>query len=111
MGQFFQGFVPAWLAREILIGKTSVNGDLWRSIITVSICLAFNAFYEFIEWAVALGNGKDAEAFLGTQGDIWGAQPDMGLALYGAVFSLLMLSASHNRQLKDVTQQETMVAH
>lgn len=110
VGHFFQGFVPALLAREILIRKSVVNGDLWRSIIIVSICLAFSAFYELIEWWVALGSGEDAEAFLGTQGYIWDTQSDMGLALLGAVCSLLLLSASHDRQLKDVTRQASQTA-
>jgi putative membrane protein len=102
VGHFFQGFVPALLAREILIRKSVVNGDLWRSIVVVSICLAFSAFYELIEWWVALASGEDAEAFLGTQGYVWDTQSDMGLALLGAVCSLFVLSALHNSQLKNV---------
>ncbi|MBV1871358.1 MAG: DUF2238 domain-containing protein, partial [Gammaproteobacteria bacterium] len=74
LGHFFQGFVPALLAREILIRKTVVNGEHWRSIIIISICLAFSAFYELIEWWVALASGEDAEAFLGTQGYVWDTQ-------------------------------------
>jgi putative membrane protein len=100
VGHFFQGFVPALLAREILIRKNVVNGDFWRNIIIVSICLAFSAFYELIEWWVALLSGEDAEAFLGTQGYIWDTQSDMGLALLGAICSLFLLSTFHNRQLK-----------
>nr|WP_202819677.1 DUF2238 domain-containing protein [Thaumasiovibrio occultus] len=99
VGHFFQGFVPALLAREILIRKNVVNGDVWRNVIIVSICLAFSAFYELIEWWVALATGEDAEAFLGTQGYVWDTQSDMALALLGAVCSLLLLSAFHNRQL------------
>ncbi len=105
VGHFFQGFVPALLVREILMRKSVVNGDLWRSIIIVSICLAFSAFYELIEWWVALGTGENAEAFLGTQGYVWDTQSDMGLALFGAVCSLLVLSAPHNNQLKNVTSR------
>ena len=100
LGHFFQGFVPALLAREILIRKNIVNGDSWRNIIIVSICLAFSAFYELIEWWVALASGEDAEAFLGTQGYIWDTQSDMWLALIGAVCCLLFLSALHDRQLR-----------
>ncbi|MCG8039107.1 MAG: DUF2238 domain-containing protein [Candidatus Thiodiazotropha taylori] len=105
VGHFFQGFVPALLAREILIRKEVINGDVWRSIIIVSICLAFSAFYELIEWWVALATGEDAEAFLGTQGYVWDTQSDMGLALFGAIVSLIVLSVPHNRQLKCVTGQ------
>lgn len=102
LGHFAQGFVPALLAREILIRKKVVNGDYWRAFIIVSICLAFSAFYELIEWWVALASGENAEAFLGTQGYVWDTQSDMGLALLGAVSALLLLSALHNRQLKRV---------
>ncbi|XPF93987.1 DUF2238 domain-containing protein [Colwellia sp. RE-S-Sl-9] len=99
VGHFFQGFVPALLAREILIRKHVVNGDKWRNIIIVAICLAFSAFYELIEWWVALSTGEDAEAFLGTQGYIWDTQSDMMWALSGAIISLLVLSKIHNKQL------------
>jgi putative membrane protein len=99
VGHFFQGFVPALLAREILTRKNVVNGDFWRNVIIISICLAFSAFYELIEWWVALASGEDAEAFLGTQGYIWDTQSDMGLALLGAICSLLILSKIHDRQL------------
>jgi putative membrane protein len=103
IGHFAQGFVPALLAREILIRKQVVNGDIWRNLFIVSICLAFSAFYELIEWWVALASGEDAEAFLGTQGYVWDTQSDMFLALIGAVCSLMLLSKIHDRQLKSVT--------
>ena len=99
VGHFFQGFVPALLAREILIRKQVVNGDVWRSYIILSICLAFSAFYEMIEWWVALLSGEDATAFLGTQGYVWDTQSDMAWALFGAVCSLLLLSRWHDKQL------------
>lgn len=102
VGHLFQGFVPALLAREILIRKAVVNGDLWRNVIVVSICLAFSAFYELIEWWVALASGTGAEAFLGTQGYIWDTQSDMGWALFGAILCLFILSIPHNKQLKNV---------
>jgi putative membrane protein len=102
VGHFVQGFVPALLAREILIRKNVVNGDYWRAYIIISICLAFSAFYELLEWIVALASGESADAFLGTQGYIWDTQSDMGLALLGAVCALLLLSGVHNRQLKSL---------
>ena len=101
-GHFFQGFVPALLAREILIRKEVVKGGAWLSFIVISICLAFSAFYELIEWWVALISGEDAEAFLGTQGYVWDTQSDMGVALLGAICSLLLLSRYHDRLLKIV---------
>jgi putative membrane protein len=103
VGHFFQGFVPALLAREILIRKKVVNGNVWRNVIIVSICLAFSAFYELLEWWVALMSGEDAEAFLGTQGYIWDTQSDMGLALLGAICSLIVLAKIHNHQLKEIS--------
>ncbi len=99
VGHFFQGFVPALLAREILIRKAVVNGAGWRTLFIVSVCLAFSAFYELIEWWVALAVGQNAEAFLGTQGYEWDTQSDMGLALLGALCALVLLSGMHDRQL------------
>ena len=102
VGHFFQGFVPALLAREILLRKNVVNGKGWLNVFVVSICLAFSAFYELIEWWVAVLSGENAEAFLGTQGYIWDTQSDMGIALLGAICSLLLLSKVHDKQLKNV---------
>ena len=99
VGHFFQGFVPALLAREILIRRQVVNGASWRNLFIVSVCLAFSAFYELIEWWVALASGEGAEAFLGTQGYVWDTQSDMGLALLGAICSLALLSKLHDAQL------------
>ena len=99
VGHFFQGFVPALLAREILIRKGVVNGRAWLNVIIVAICLAFSAFYELIEWWVAVASGENAEAFLGTQGYIWDTQSDMALALVGAIMSLIVLAKYHDRQL------------
>lgn len=102
VGHFFQGFVPALLAREILIRKGIVNGKVWLNIIIVAICLAFSAFYELIEWWVAVASGENAEAFLGTQGYIWDTQSDMALALVGAIISLIVLAKYHDRQLAKI---------
>jgi len=99
VGHFFQGFVPALLAREIFIRREVINGTYWRNAMTVSVCLAFSAFYELIEWWVALASGEDAEAFLGTQGYVWDTQSDMGIALLGAIVSLFILARSHDKQL------------
>jgi putative membrane protein len=103
LGHFFQGFMPALLAREILIRKQVVNGKAWRVLFIISLCLAFSAFYELIEWWTAIAVGEDAEAFLGTQGYVWDTQSDMALALLGAVSSLLLLSGVHDKQLKNLT--------
>lgn len=102
VGHFFQGFVPALLAREILLRKQVVNGRGWLTLFVISVSLAFSAFYELIEWWVALLTGENAEAFLGTQGYVWDTQSDMALALFGAICSLLLLSKLHDTQLKYV---------
>jgi len=101
VGHFFQGFEPAILARELLIRKEILQGSkIWLNYIIISIVLAFSAFYELIEWWVALATGEDAEAFLGTQGYMWDTQSDMMYALIGAIAALLLLSSLHDRQLK-----------
>ena len=100
VGHLAQGFIPAILAREILIRKDVVSGSkIWLNYIILSIILGFSAFYELIEWWVALGTGEDAEAFLGTQGYVWDTQSDMMYALIGAVVSLILLSRLHDKQL------------
>ena len=76
----------------------------WLFFLVTCVCLAFSAFYELIEWWVALLSGHGAEAFLGTQGDPWDTQTDMFLALVGAITSLLLLSATHDRQLARMEQ-------
>ncbi len=104
VGHFFQGFVPAMLAREILVRKHVVNGQHWQNLMIVSICLAFSAFYELIEWWVALLSGEEAVAFLGIQGYVWDTQSDMAWALFGAFCALVFLSHYHDRQLKNTEQ-------
>ena len=102
VGHFFQGFVPALIARELLIRKKVVNGQSWLKLFIVSISLAFSAFYELIEWWVALLSGEDAEAFLGTQGYIWDTQSDMAMALIGAIAAIVLLSRQHDKQLNQL---------
>ncbi len=101
VGHFAQGFIPAMVAREILIRKKVVLVRSWLAFLVVCFCLAFSAFYELIEWAVAFASGESAEAFLGTQGYVWDTQSDMGFALVGAVSALLLLGRWHDRQLRN----------
>ena len=103
VGHFAQGFVPAMVAREILLRLGVVNGNGWRFYIIVSICLAVSAFYELLEWWVALLSDEAAESFLGTQGYVWDTQSDMGLALLGAIVALLTLGKWHDRQLETLS--------
>ena len=99
VGHFVQGFIPAVLAREILLRKAVVNGRVWLNFYVICFCLALSACYELIEWLMALLTGTAADAFLGTQGYVWDTQSDMAFALAGAVLSLLLLSRYHDRQL------------
>lgn len=105
VGHLAQGFIPAIIAREVLLRKKVVAGTGWLNFIVISICLAISAFYELIEWWVAVLSGESAEAFLGTQGYIWDTQSDMALALFGAILSLAILSKIHNKQLKMLGDQ------
>ena len=99
IGHFAQGFVPAILAREILIRRDVVRRRGWLFVIVVSICLAVSALYELLEWRVAVMTGSASDAFLGTQGDPWDTQEDMATALVGAITALLVLAPWHERQL------------
>ena len=99
IGHFAQGFVPAMVAREILIRRNVVRGRGWLFFIVVSICLAISAAYELLEWSVSSATGSKGDAFLGTQGDIWDTQKDMTLALIGSIVAQLTLARVHDRQL------------
>jgi putative membrane protein len=113
LGHFAQGFVPAILAREILL-RTSPLGvrvkradgtqrlSRWLGFLVVSVGLAFSALYELIEWVTAVSQGEAAEAFLGTQGDVWDTQKDMATALVGAVLALVLLTGRHDRSMARV---------
>jgi putative membrane protein len=101
LGHLAQGFIPAIVAREILIRNRVIARRGWLGFIVVCICLAISAFYELLEWWVALFSEEAAEAFLGTQGYVWDTQSDMFLAMLGAVLALLLLSRAHDRQLRD----------
>jgi len=99
VGHLAQGFVPAIVAREILLRLTPLRPGGWLAALVASVCLAVSALYELIEWWAALIGGESAEAFLGTQGDVWDTQWDMFLALCGALAALLLLSRAHDRAL------------
>jgi putative membrane protein len=99
IGHFAQGFVPAIVAREILIRKSPLKGSRWLPFLVICFCMAFSAFYEFIEWWTALASGAASDAFLGTQGDPWDTQWDMFTAMVGAITALVSLPRLHDRQL------------
>lgn len=106
VGHFAQGFMPAIYAREILLRTTPLKRGGWLFTIVVCICLAVSAFYELIEWWVAIGTGTAADSFLGAQGDPWDTQKDMLLCLVGSITGLLTLSRLHDRSLAEVWQKE-----
>ena len=101
LGHFAQGFVPAIIAREILIRKQVIPSPGWRNFFIICFCLGFSAFYELIEWWVALVSGEAADSFLGAQGYLWDTQSDMAWALLGAIIALVVLARLHDRQLRE----------
>ena len=105
LGHLAQGFIPAIVIREILIRNSVVVVRAWLSFIVVSICLAISAFYELIDWWVALLSEEAADSFLGTQGYVWDTQSDMFLALLGAIFALFIFSGNHDRQIRRLATQ------
>ena len=104
IGHLAQGFVPAILAREVLL-RTSPFGQIkskWLPVCVTAICLAFSAFFEMIEWWSAVAGGDSTVDFLGTQGDIWDAQWDMFCALVGALAAQVLLWRAHDRSMRTV---------
>jgi putative membrane protein len=99
LGHVMQGLVPAIISREVFLRKQIVNGRGWLFFIVTCVCLAISAFYELIEWWVAVSSGTAADDFLATQGDVWDTQWDMFSALCGAVAGQLLLARWHERQL------------
>jgi putative membrane protein len=102
LGHVMQGFVPAIIAREVILRLGVLNRKKWLPFLVVCVCLAISAFYELVEWWTALLSGSAADDFLGSQGDVWDTQSDMCLALIGAVFALLLLSHFHDRALRKI---------
>lgn len=100
VGHLAQGFVPAMVAREILLRTSPLRPGKWLGFLVVCVCLAISAGYELFEWASALAFGGASDDFLGSQGDIWDAQTDMACALIGACVALLSLSRLQDRQLE-----------
>lgn len=100
LGHLMQGFVPAMVAREVIVRLEVLKRKKWLPFLVVSICLGISAFYELIEWWTALAGGAASMDFLGTQGDVWDTQSDMFFALIGAICALLFLSALHDRAIR-----------
>ena len=106
VGHFAQGFVPAMVAREVMIRLSVVRTRGWLNFLVVCFCLAVSAFYELLEWAVAALTGESAEAFLGTQGYIWDTQTDMLMALIGAITAIVILGAVHDKRLQKFVRSD-----
>ena len=100
LGHLVQGFVPAIIAREIIMRRAIIQSRAWCDFFAVCFCLAFSAFYELLEWWVALLSEEAAEAFLGTQGYAWDTQSDMGWALFGALLAISLLGKYHIEQMR-----------
>ena len=103
LGHFAQGFVPAIIAREVLLRRSPLQRGKWLFFLVVCVCLAISASYELIEWLAALLGGSSADAFLGTQGDVWDTQWDMFMAGVGALSALVLLPRVHDRQLEELS--------
>jgi putative membrane protein len=101
VGHFVQGFVPAMITREIVVRKNVFTSTRWRDFFIVCFCLGFSAFYELIEWWVALLSEDAADSFLGTQCYNWDTQSDMAWALIGAVLALVLLGRWHDKQMSE----------
>lgn len=104
LGHVAQGFIPAIVAREILLRTSSLKSGKWLFFVVTCVCLAISAVYEILEWWVTLASGSDAVAFLATQGDIWDTQWDMFLALLGAIAAQLLLAGWHDRSMRRLNQ-------
>ncbi|MEZ5523366.1 MAG: DUF2238 domain-containing protein [Pseudomonadales bacterium] len=104
LGHLAQGFVPAMLVREILIRRSPLQAGKWLFFIVLCVCLAISAFYELIEWWVAIAAQQGAVEFLGTQGDVWDTQSDMFMALIGACLAQLLLRRCHDRGIRRLEQ-------
>ena len=99
LGHLAQGFVPALVAREIFVRQGIVKRGAWPSVLAVAIALSVSLIYELIEWGAAVAMGQGADAFLGTQGDPWDTQSDMGMAFLGATIAMLLFSTWQDRQI------------
>lgn len=105
LGHLLQGLVPAMIAREVLLRKRVVPSRGWMSFFILCFVLALSASYELIEWGAAMVSEKGAEAFLGTQGDVWDTQTDMLFALIGGILALGLLTKLHDKQLSYISDK------
>ena len=102
IGHFAQGFIPALLARELLLRTSPLRRGKWLAFLVISSCMFISSLYELIEFGYTVGIGASAESFLGTQGDVWDAQWDMSFALIGSIVSLALMPGIQDRFLKRI---------
>ncbi len=108
VGHFAQGFVPAIVARELLLRTSPMRRGKWLFAVIVLSCTGISAIYELIEWGTSAATGEAAEAFLGSQGDVWDTQKDMALALIGAIAALLLLARRHDKSMAASAEGATL---
>lgn len=100
VGHIALGVFPVFIIREVLLRVTALQKGGWFYFIVFSIVLAIAAFWELLEWWIALVAAPDVgTAFLGSQGDVWDAQWDMFLALVGAVVAVPLLYHVHDKSM------------
>ena len=105
LGHLAQGFFPAILFREVFFRNEAAKKGVWTEIFVFSACMAFTAIFELIEFAAALTFGSGADAFLGSQGDVWDAQWDMTMCGVGALISIAILGKTHLKELIALAQK------
>jgi putative membrane protein len=106
LGHLAQGFVPALIARELFLRRRIVTSKSWSAFLAICVAMTISAVYELVEWGAAVALGQGADQFLGTQGDPWDTQSDMGMALTGASLALLLLSRTQDRQIAAMRESE-----
>jgi putative membrane protein len=99
VGHFAQGFVPAFIVRELFVRKKVIQSKSWLPVLTVSVCMSISVFYEFLEWFVSVNSGESGDSFLGTQGDIWDTQSDMLYATIGAICMVTLVGKLQDKQI------------
>ncbi len=104
VGHFMQGFVPVMIGRELIIRTSPLQSGKWLFALVLLGCLGISSLYELFEWGVAEILNQGAEAFLGTQGDVWDTQKDMFMAFIGALVSLLLLSKYHDKAINNIKE-------
>jgi putative membrane protein len=105
LGHFAQGFVPAFITREIFIRRNIIQKKSWIPVLTVTVCMAISMLYEFLEWFVSIISGQAGDSFLGTQGDIWDTQSDMLFATIGAICMLALFAKIQNKAIGQMQQK------